>query len=271
MSACSTHCHKAVTLRRHGKLPMTSDNIITSDKANAEVEAITKSASLTRDYSLAPSKLTHTWTMPKGQNSGSEQIQYMAAPSATKTTVKVPIARRALYFRPIEDNTMHSNIEPTLLDHLVGDLQDTMLCLASVHSNSEITSQQILKGRGMTRHRVPVGMTVTKGQGSIDSYEKSKNFHEMENPVLSMDNPTKFKSRKPSRSMNPKAGNRNRSAFPRENLCASSKRKLEAYRARDLEPQEGELANKNHDMFETILQSKLPVCRLGQNPFSRPV
>jgi hypothetical protein len=37
-------------------------------------------------------------------------------------------------------------------------------------------------------------MTVTKGQGSIDSYEKSKNFHEMENLVLSMDNPRKFRS-----------------------------------------------------------------------------
>jgi hypothetical protein len=47
-------------------------------------------------------------------------------------------------------------------------------------------------------------------------------------------------------------------AVTKENLCASSKRKLEAYRARDLEPQEGELANKNNEMFETILQSKLP-------------
>jgi hypothetical protein len=102
-------------------------------------------------------------------------------------------------------------------------------------------------------------MTVTKGQGSINSYKKSKNFHKIENPVLSMDNPTKFKSRKPSRSMNPKAGNRNRSAFPRENLCASSKMKLEAYRARDLEPQEGEQANKNNGIFENFSQSKLPV------------
>ena len=156
-----------------------------------------------RDYSLAPSKPTHTRTMPKGRNSGSEQIKQMAAPSATGTKVKVPTARRALQFRPIGDDTMHSNIEPTLLDHSVGDLRDTMLCLASVNSSSKIKSQQILKGQGVTRHDIgsPAGMTVTKGQGSIDSYEKSKNFHEMENPVLSMDNPTKFKSRKPSRSM----------------------------------------------------------------------
>jgi hypothetical protein len=261
MSACSKSCHKVATLERHGKLPMTSDNGITSDKADAEVEAITKYMSpRARDYSLAPSKPTHMRTMPKGRNSGSEQIKQMAAPSATGTKVKVPTARRALQFRPIGDDTMHSNIEPTLLDHSVGDLRDTMLCLASVNSSSKIKSQQILKGQGVTRHDIgsPAGMTVTKGQGSIDSYEKSKNFHEMENPVLSMDNPTKFKSRKPSRSMNPKAGNRNRSAFPRENLCASSKRKLEAYRARELEPQEGELANKNNGMFEKILQSKLP-------------
>jgi hypothetical protein len=47
-------------------------------------------------------------------------------------------------------------------------------------------------------------------------------------------------------------------AVTKENLCASSKRKLEGYRARDLEPQEGELANKNNEMFETILRSKLP-------------
>ena len=87
---------------------------------------------------------------------------------------------------------MHSSIEPTLLDHSVGNLRDTMLCLASVHSSSKITSQQILKGQGMTRHDIgsPAGMTVTKGHGSINSYEKSKNFHEMENLVLSMFNPT---------------------------------------------------------------------------------
>jgi hypothetical protein len=58
-----------------------------------------------------------------------------------------------------------------------------------------------------------------------------------------------------------KAGKRhfkNPQAVTKETLCASSKRKLEAYRARDLEPQEGALANKNNEMFETILQSKLP-------------
>jgi hypothetical protein len=44
----------------------------------------------------------------------------------------------------------------------------------------------------------------------------------------------------------------------REALCASSKRKLKAYRSRPLEPKEGELANKNNEMFEEILQSKLP-------------
>ena len=42
-------------------------------------------------------------------------------------------------------------------------------------------------------------------------------------------------------------------------LCASSKRKLDAYRARPLEPKEGELANENNEMFEEILQSKLPI------------
>ena len=41
-------------------------------------------------------------------------------------------------------------------------------------------------------------------------------------------------------------------------LCASSKRKLDAYRARPLEPKEGELANENNEMFEKVLQSKLP-------------
>jgi hypothetical protein len=41
-------------------------------------------------------------------------------------------------------------------------------------------------------------------------------------------------------------------------LCATSKRKLEVYRARPLEPKEGELANENNEMFEEILQSKLP-------------
>jgi hypothetical protein len=41
-------------------------------------------------------------------------------------------------------------------------------------------------------------------------------------------------------------------------LCASSKRKLDAYRARPLEPKEGELANENNEIFEEILQSKLP-------------
>jgi hypothetical protein len=41
-------------------------------------------------------------------------------------------------------------------------------------------------------------------------------------------------------------------------ICASSKRKLDAYRARPLEPKEGELANENNEMFEKVLQSKLP-------------
>jgi len=40
-------------------------------------------------------------------------------------------------------------------------------------------------------------------------------------------------------------------------LCASNKRKLDAYRARPLRPKEGELANENNEMFEEILQSKL--------------
>ena len=40
-------------------------------------------------------------------------------------------------------------------------------------------------------------------------------------------------------------------------LCASSKRKLDAYRARPLELKEGELENESNEMFETILQSKL--------------
>ena len=39
-------------------------------------------------------------------------------------------------------------------------------------------------------------------------------------------------------------------------LCASSKRKLDAYRSRPLEPKEGELVNENNEMFEEILQSK---------------
>ena len=47
-------------------------------------------------------------------------------------------------------------------------------------------------------------------------------------------------------------------ACAKASLCASSKRKLDAYRARPLEPKEGELANENNEMFEKILQSKLP-------------
>ena len=47
-------------------------------------------------------------------------------------------------------------------------------------------------------------------------------------------------------------------------LCASNKRKLDAYRARPLKPKEGELANENNEMFKKILQSKL------SNKFDRP-
>ena len=46
-------------------------------------------------------------------------------------------------------------------------------------------------------------------------------------------------------------------AVTKENLCASSKRKLEAYRARQLKPQEGELANKNNEMFSSRIKSAL--------------
>ena len=50
----------------------------------------------------------------------------------------------------------------------------------------------------------------------------------------------------------------------KEMFCATSKRKLEAYRARPLEPKEGELANENNEMFEEILQSKLPESLIDQ-------
>ena len=54
-------------------------------------------------------------------------------------------------------------------------------------------------------------------------------------------------------------------------LCASSKRKLEAYRARPLEPKEGELANENNEMFEEILQSKLPESLIDKTHKSQEV
>ena len=57
---------------------------------------------------------------------------------------------------------------------------------------------------------------------------------------------------------------RSQNARKTASLCASSKRKLDAYRARPLEPKEGELANENNEMFEEILQSKLPESLIDQ-------
>ena len=132
-----------------------------------------------------------------------------------------PIAKRKIDFDLSQGSKVMSedsagNISSTQIDTKISTLRDSMLCTA-------VLSEEY-----------PAATTK-----SGNNFEKDGNNS----------------SRKP-RTVSKAAHGRlkNSQAVTKENLCASSKRKLEAYRARDLEPQEGALANKNNEMFETILQ-----------------
>jgi transposase InsO family protein len=232
MMACSTQCHKVAKQRRRrtlGELASMKPRSDT-DKADAEVEALTKSA----DYSLARSKHMHKQSMPDGILAGHSDGQ--KANSYTSDTedmtgahhppgIIAPIAKRKIDFDLSHGSKVMSedsagNISSTQIDTKISTLRDSMLCTA-------VLSEEY-----------PAATTK-----SGNNFEKDGNNS----------------SRKP-RTVSKAAHGRlkNSQAVTKENLCASSKRKLEAYRARDLEPQEGALANKNNEMFETILQSKLP-------------
>jgi len=74
MMACSTRCHKVAKLDRRKQTPSELASLqprTDTDKADAEVEAITKST----DYSLARSRHMHKQTMPDGISAGQTDSQ----------------------------------------------------------------------------------------------------------------------------------------------------------------------------------------------------
>ena len=206
MMACSTNCHNLAKQKRRGqpskKLASMQPRPDT-DKADAEVEAITKST----DYSLARQQHMRKQSMPDGIQAGQPALQ-------RKSTLVAPNS----ISHAVSDEASNE-ISATQIDTQISTLRDSMLCTAVIQENTSATTK--------------------KGKRKL---KRLKN-----------------KNAKPGAVSTVAAARlENSQAIDTENLCASSKRKLEAYRARDLEPQEGALANKNNEMFETILQSKLP-------------
>ena len=232
MMACSTKCHKVAKQRRtraRGELASMQPRSDT-DKADAEVEALTKSA----DYSLARSRHMHKQSMPDGSLAGNSTGQQANIISDTEVTagaedppgIIAPIAKRKLDFDRASDSRITSensagNISSTQIDTKISSLRDSMLCTVTVSAEIPAKAEN----------------------GKNENLERTEIIREPKPRAVSKAQKRHFK--KPQ-------------TVTKENLCASSKRKLEAYRARDLEPQEGALANKNNEMFETILQSKLP-------------
>ena len=232
MMACSTKCHKVAKQRRtraRGELASMQPRSDT-DKADAEVEALTKST----DYALARSRHMHKQSMPDGSLAGNSTGQQANIISDTEVTagaedppgIIAPIAKRKLDFDRASDSRITSensagNISSTQIDTKISSLRDSMLCTVTVSAEIPAKAEN----------------------GKNENLERTEIIREPKPRAVSKAQKRHFK--KPQ-------------TVTKENLCASSKRKLEAYRARDLEPQEGALANKNNEMFETILQSKLP-------------
>ena len=172
--------------------------------------------------------------MPDGSLAGNSTGQQANIISDTEVTagaedppgIIAPIAKRKLDFDRASDSRITSensagNISSTQIDTKISSLRDSMLCTVTVSAEIPAKAEN----------------------GKNENLERTEIIREPKPRAVSKAQKRHFK--KPQ-------------TVTKENLCASSKRKLEAYRARDLEPQEGALANKNNEMFETILQSKLP-------------
>ena len=143
MMACSTKCHKVAKQRRtraRGELASMQPRSDT-DKADAEVEALTKSA----DYSLARSRHMHKQSMPDGSLAGNSTGQQANIISDTEVTagakgppgIIAPIAKRKLDFDRTSDSRITSensagNISSTQIDTKISNLRDSMLCTVTV-------------------------------------------------------------------------------------------------------------------------------------------
>ena len=216
MMARSTRCHKVAKQNRRKRAPRELASMqprSDTDKADAEVEAIAKSA----DYSLARSKHMHKQSMPDGILAG----QTAGQPADTKTEVNMKGATHPNWMaappaqQKLEFDFPKIRIFQSKILHVT--LQLPRLILKLVHSGIRCYTLRIISAE--------IALETDKDKQKLGR--------------------AKEKNSKPQ-------------AVTKENLCASSKRKLEAYRARNLKPQEGVLANTNNEMFETILQSKLP-------------
>ena len=112
-----------------------------TDKADAEVEALTKSA----DYSLARSRHMHKQSMLDGSLAGNSTGQQANIISDTEVTagaegppgIIAPIAKRKLDFDRASDSRITSensagNISSTQIDTKISSLRDSMLCTVTV-------------------------------------------------------------------------------------------------------------------------------------------
>ena len=138
MTACSIRCHKVAKQQRHNLTPSELASMqprSDTDKADAEVEAITKSA----DYSLARSRHMHKQAMPdgilagqtNGQPVNTQQHKVSMQGATHPKRVAAPVAQRKLKFdfsnhteNPMENSA--GNIDVTQIDTKISTLRDSM-------------------------------------------------------------------------------------------------------------------------------------------------
>ena len=179
------------------------------------------------DFPLpAPTQLMQKRTMPEGLQTGIDNSLPQSNISNKSTKMERPKSHRKLHFQPTlgQGTDNFSNITSEQIDTSPLTVQDSMLCSAGLHVENPALAQTTEKQR--------------------------------RNANTSASSRIMFQKRKLS--------SKDTSDDDKEALCASSKRKLEAYKSRPLEPKEGEIANENNEMFEKILQSKLPESLIDQ-------
>ena len=227
MMACSAACHKKAKKQRREKLATLQPQTDT-DMANSEVAALTKS----KDFPLpAPTGLLHKRTMPEGSKTG---LHADECQPETDIHVNLHVENS----QPANEISKPSKIpaERPKAHRKLSFCDDN---LDNIESNQVDTSPSTVQDSMLCAH----------GLQPAD-----------EDTIAACDN---YKFRRQTRDRVYK--NRPKSHVHKTaSLCASSKRKLEAYKARPLEPKEGELANDNNKMFESILQSKLPESLIDQ-------
>ena len=218
--ACSAACHRKAKKQRRASLATLQPQTDT-DMANSKVAALTES----KDFPLpAPTRLLHKRAMPEGSKTGLHVDE--SQPSETDIHVDLHVEDSQPEKQISQSSKTPSERPKAYIKLSFGDDN-----LSNIGSDQVDTSPSSVQDTMLCAH----GLQSETGILNIGDTTESDRHSKM-----------KVSSRK-----------RKVSSQKTTSLCASSKRKLEAYKARPLEPKEGELANDNNKMFETILQRKL--------------